>query len=426
MQRQPKISPFFILCLAGITVLQAQTDPGPRGGVAPPIPAIRGLTDAEVAAFQKGKGTFEEVEQFQNGLGPRFNLDSCAGCHSHPSTGGSSAAINPQVAAATRQGALNQIPDFIQVDGPTRVVRFRRQPNGGPDGGVHALFVISGRNDAPAGCAIQQPDFSRTGNLVFRIPTPLFGLGLIEAISDNTLKASLAADADRKGQLGIGGRFNTSGNDGTIARFGWKAQNKSLMVFAGEAYNVEMGVTNDLFPQEREEDAACSANATPEDHSDVAAGGYSDTQMFTLFMRFLAPPAPPGPPNPSVANGRDLFDSIGCAFCHTPRMRTGKSSTAALSEQDVNLFSDLAIHRMGQALNDGVTQGAAQGDEWRTAPLWGLGARLFFLHDGRSKDLMETIGMHDSQGSEARTVTRNFNALPQQAKQDVLNFLRSL
>jgi CxxC motif-containing protein (DUF1111 family) len=404
----------YTLILAFGALLEAQTDPGPRGG-GPPLSGqpIRGLTIDQLQAFGQARDTFNEIDDVVNGLGPRFNLDGCGGCHAHPNIGGSSPAFNPQPMVGMKFGAHNQIPEFIQPDGPIRVVRFRRAPDGTPDGGVHNLFVISGRSDAPAGCQITQPDFSNTNNLSFRIPTPTFGLGLIEAIPDSTLRANL----NRGRALGIQGRFNTSGNDGTITRYGWKAQNKSLLMFSGEAYNVEMGVTNNLFPQEREENPICAAITAPEDQGDI--------ETFTTFMRFLAPPMP-SPSNASIDKGRALFDSTGCAACHTPVLRTGNSTFAALSNQDVHLYSDLATHRMGQLLNDGITQGQAQGQDWRTAPLWGLGDRIFLLHDGRTQDLMEAIRQHDSQGSEAHNVIQAFQALMPTQKQDLLNFLRSL
>jgi CxxC motif-containing protein (DUF1111 family) len=133
-------------------------------------------------------------------------------------------------------------------------------------------------------------------------------------------------------------------------------------------------------------------------------------------------------------NGRAQFIGTGCSLCHTPSLTTGRaiatgssnSPSAALSNQPVNLFSDLLVHHMGQGLADGITQGAAGPDEFRTAPLWGLGQRVFFLHDGRTKDLLAAIQAHDSQGSEANGVIQRFNALSSGQQQDVLNFLRSL
>lgn len=141
---------------------------------------------------------------------------------------------------ATRYGATNILPPFIQPNGPIRVVRFVRNADG---------------TDA-AGCNIVQPDFAmavQQQNAIFRIRVPVYGAGLIEMIPEPTIVANLAANPQQKTQLGIGGLLNRSANDGTITRFGWKAQNKSLLMFAGEAYNVEQGVTNDLFPNERNE-----------------------------------------------------------------------------------------------------------------------------------------------------------------------------
>lgn len=277
--------------------------------------------------------------------------------------------------------------------------------------------------------------------MVFRIPTPVFGAGLIEAIDDDAILANLAANGARKQGLGIRGRPNmtgrpnTSGNDGTITRFGWKAQNKSLELFSAEAYNVEQGVTSDLFPQERDEVPACRFNATPESPTHYEAANPldvpSDVVKFAVFMRFLAPPTPV-PDTDTIVRGRKLFGDVGCVLCHTPALHTGKASVEALRDKDVHLYSDLALHNMGPGLADDVSQGNAAGDEFRTAPLWGLGKRLFFLHDGRTKDLLEAIQAHAGFGggqylpSEANQVVAQFNRLNEIERQHLINFLRSL
>jgi CxxC motif-containing protein (DUF1111 family) len=202
-----------------------------------------------------------------------------------------------------------------------------------------------------------------------------------------------------------------------------------------------MGISNQLFPQERDETPACHAgDATPEDTDNFpptinanAVGVLSDIEAFANFMRMLAPPVA-APATASTSNGRAQFAAAGCALCHTPSFTTGRaiatgsanSPSPALSNQQVNLFSDLLVHHMGQNLADGITQGAAGPDEFRTAPLWGLGQRVFFLHDGRTRDLLAAIQAHDSQGSEANGVVQRFNALSAGQQQDVLNFLRSL
>ncbi len=222
-------------------------DPGVRAGAPGAGQPLPGLTTGQLGYFNEGLASFQETIFVQNappggdvGLGPRFNSDSCVSCHAFPAVGGSSPLVNLQITAATAMGARNHVPSFIKPNGPTLEVRFKNNPDGTPDGGVHALFTISGRSDA-TGCNIRQDDFSNTSNLAFRIPTPVFGTGLIEAISDTTLKNNLSNNASMKAALGISGKLNTSGNDGTVTRFGWKAQNKSLHIFAAEAYNVENG-----------------------------------------------------------------------------------------------------------------------------------------------------------------------------------------
>lgn len=440
------------LCAPQSLLLAAPVDPGVRhaatdGGS--PIP-LAGLTPDEQAFFQDGLARFENVEAVRgspnNGLGPRFNADQCSSCHAYPFVGGSSPASNPQIAVATADGATNTIPWFVVPNGPVREARFI-ESNGVPDGGVHALFVITGRSDAGS-CAITQPNFLPAGNgltgqggnpnIIFRIPTPTMGDGLIESIPDSAILANMAANAQAKAAMGIGGQPNRSGNDGTITRFGWKAQNKSLLMFSGEAYNVEMGISNQLFPQERAETPNCQgAFPTPNDTLNFSATSstavLSDIEAFADFMRLLAPPAP-APATPSTQDGLLQFNRIGCALCHTPSLTTATAiasgsitaPSTALSNRSANLFSDLLVHHMGSRLSDGITQGNAGPDEFRTAPLWGVGERIFFLHDGRTSNIVQAVEDHAGQGSEANQAIERFNALPPQAQQDLINFLRSL
>jgi len=422
-------------------------DPGPRGGTVNAGNPIAGLTPLQSLFFQNGLGQFIEEEGVtltgpgNGGLGPTFNSDSCGSCHSQPATGGTSPSTtafpfvgqNPQFTVGQLMGGANQIPFFVLQNGPVREARFKS------DSGVHDLFTIAGRSDAP-GCTLAQPDFAAEAandNLSFRIPTPLFGAGMIENIADDTILANLAASANPR--LGIAGVPNRSGNDGSITRFGWKAQNKSLMVFAGEAYNVEMGVTNELFPNERGYPpnpipAGCLLNPTPEDRTNFESTDPtqvpSDVASFADFMRFLDQPTPActgGGCSPEIQSGRTLFTTIGCANCHTPSLTTAPSEMAAgLSLVQANLFSDLGLHHMGRKLADGITQGNAGPDQFRTSPLWGLGQRVFLLHDGRTANLVEAIQEHQSEGSEANRVVNNFENLSRQDKQDLILFLRSL
>ena len=490
----------------------AQVDPGvrhgPPGAGGPITSRTVPLSNEELMLFTEGQHRFEQLESVcdncsdavlgsdtgedallatrtnSSGLGARFNGDQCAVCHSQPAVGGSGGFLvpnpqdgpgryrapeNPMFALIPhRKGGDNQVPSFIHQYGPIREARFVKNADGTPDGGVHQLFTIVGRNDTHlVNCTssnLPQPDFAqqlRADNVRFRIPTPLFGLGLVESTQDAEIMNRHAASAGQRARFGIGGIPNRSGNDGTITRFGWKAQNKSLTIFAVEAYNVEMGVTNDGFGQSTDETPACNGpeknefnDVTRTDQDDARNQSFynplhmlPDWLEFAIFMRELAPPAPVAL-TASAERGRHLFglgdgqnEGVGCALCHTPQMITGPAiETATLANRRANLFSDLLVHHMGKGLADGITQGAATGDMFRSAPLWGVGQRLFFLHDGRTSDLLGAIRAHASAPygecerdgstcyppSEANASVAAFNGLSHTDQQAILDFLRSL
>lgn len=470
-------------------------DPGPRPNPASAIPnPVPGLNPNESALFTESllrvselEGTCDTcVQQPQAvppidpdpknpfsplklvnsaGMGPIFNADQCFICHSQPAIGGSSPAVNPASVIAHRLGGTNIVPAFEDPTGAFRETRFKFNKDGSRDGGVHSLFTVKGRSDAPD-CTLEQPDYDaavRERNIAFRTPLQLFGLGLIESISDTAIRNNMNANADLKRQLGIHGHPNMVPNNGTISRFGWKAQNGSITTFAGEAYNVEMGISNDIFPISRSEDPACNLAYEPFDVPRTEPELYNNPLkimpgwlMFTEFMRFVDAPQP-APLSPSAEHGKQLFNDVGCALCHTQSFQTlgvanpTKPSqeigphVVALRGKTVNLFSDLLVHRMGATMADNVVQGAAGPDEFRTTPLWGLGQRLFFLHDGRTSDLMVAIQDHFSEEgsdggdnpakdeqspkygpSEANGVIHRFNRLSEIDKQSILDFLRSL
>jgi CxxC motif-containing protein (DUF1111 family) len=466
-----------VLFLAGMAF--AQTDPGvqsgtrtnPNTGVSTGGTLIpQNDTTGFLAFFTDGQARFAAVESASNsptgnnGLGPRFNSNSCSSCHAQPVEGGTGAAVNPQFAfAGSTVAPDDRTPYFITANGPTREARFPFffNPNGtvntsNPNGGVEDLFTVSGRSDA-GNCSLQQPSFSaaeQANDIIFRIPTPTFGAGLIENLDESTLLKNQATNLNNN--FGVAGTFNHNGNDGTISRFGWKAQNKSLHIFAGEAYNVEMGISNELFPQDRPlpgEDGNGGSGLTglpsnclnlsgtgyPEDTSNPKlspqAAVLDDVSAFANFMRFLAPPPPGGVvlnghqvSASDISTGSGLFNSIGCANCHNATTGTTQVSNfvPALSKAQVNAFSDIEIHHMGSGLADNVSQGGAGGDQFRTAPLWGLGQRIFLLHDGRTTDLNAAIQAHESNGSEASNVEENFDNLNNTQQQQILDFLRSL
>jgi Di-haem oxidoreductase, putative peroxidase len=501
-----------LLCFALSAACFGQKDPGVRPGPAGAGGPLPGLKTNELTVFNEGLqraiqleavcdscsdltlGTFIDPAKAKlvtktnsAGLGNRFNGDQCLGCHNQPVLGGSGGFMvpNPQDPPNQqrapenpmfdliphRKGATNPVPAFIQQFGPIREVRFVKKPDGTPDGGVHQLFTVVGRSDVfppglPNTCTtavLPYTDFEgelHKGNLRFRIPTPLYGLGMLDGIQDREILARHDATAALRRELGILGVPNRSGNDGTITRFGWKAQNKSIMMFAGEAYNAEMGITTELFPQGVDETPECFFDKSEPndilrtDDDDSRNQGFTNPQhqaadwvLFGLFMRFLDA-AKPVPLSPSAQRGEHLFGTgpdnpgVGCVLCHTATMVTPpKSETDALQSLTVRPFSDLLIHHMGKGLADDITQGAATGDMFRTAPLWGVGQRIFFLHDGRTNDLLQAIQAHHSAGqdcddddhaqpcygpSEANAVIRRFNSLSVADKQAIVDFLRSL
>ena len=487
-------------------------DPGVRGGPVGAGGPVGGLTAAEQAFFTAAQARFEVIETVPAGLGPGFNELSCGACHVSPAVGGSSPATNPLVTDANTLGATNVIPSFVTANGPIREARFVLNPDGTPDGGVHDLFSIQGRSDA-SGCVFPQPNFTAAlaeNNVIFRIPPPAFGDGLVEMVSDSNLQSALAAQAQQNASLGISGQFNTSGNTGNITRFGWKAQNASMMMFAGEAYNVEEGVTNDVFPNKRNQSASaqCFPNPLPEDtvntvdtinSASTVSDNNPDTTNFALFMRLLAPPTPAIPLSTSstastsssstaatvassststtsstttsttptsstvamasvlpmaagsststaaaastssstasaasINAGLQAFMNVGCAGCHIMNQTTGSAAlidttaNSTVSNITINPFSDFAVHNMGTGLADRVSQGNANGNQFRSAPLWGVGQRTYFLHDGRTNNLVTAIQDHASSGSEANGVIAQFNMLSTTDQQSIINFLRNL
>ncbi len=449
-------------------VAWAQQDPGVQSGNRGTGASIIGSDDPNgfTAFFEDGLNRMQDVESVSNspngnnGLGPRFNSISCSSCHAQPAVGGSGAATNPQASFVSSGIAPhNTTPSFITANGPTREARFPFFLNsngtvntGAPNGGVEDLFTVAGRPDSGSCTVLAQPNFAQAqslNNVIFRIPTPLFGAGLVENVDDSTLLEN--QQTNLRNSFGIGGTFNHNGNDGTITRFGWKAQNKSLMIFNGEAYNVEMGITNLLFQNERplpEEEQALGLPSSclnltgtgyPEDtsnpNSSPNAAVLDDVSAFANFARFLAPP-PPGNvilngqqvPASTIAAGAAVFNSIGCATCHNPNLGPTQTSNMvpALSGQTFHPYSDFEVHHMGSGFADNVSQGNAGGDQFRTAPLWGLGQRVFFDHDGRDQSVPAAIQNHMSPGSEANTVINNYNNLNPTQKQELIDFLRSL
>lgn len=430
---------------------QSASDPGVRGGPPGAGNWYTSLPSDMMEQFQILFSNFVEQNEvttgaggdtLRTGLGPRFDSNSCNSCHAYPAVGGSSPPENNLFSVYQLNGDQNAMPFFETPNGPTLVARFPFQSDlQTPDGHVHQLFVITGRSDA-GGCNIQQPDFvsaAAQNNLIFRNTTPTFGGGMLELIRNSDIINNGLTICNSSQNLGVCGHPNIMA-DGSVGRFGWKAQDRSLLIFAAEAYNVEEGVTNNFFPNETDETPGCVLNPLPEDHIDfnptVPPKMFpGDPERFAITMRFFAPPTPgtcPGGVASSCTNGATQFAAVGCALCHTPSFTTPASVIPPLSNAQANLYSDVLLHHMGPCNADNVAQGNAAGDEFRTSPLWGVGQRIFFMSDGRTTDIVQAIEDHSCAGnsqypaSEANQVITNFNALSEQNQQDLINFLRSL
>lgn len=358
---------------------------------------LAGLTDDELFAFTDGRAEFRQVETPATGLGPIFNDNSCIACHDAGGVGGASRRT------VTRFGRTID-GEFDPLDSLGGSLLQQRAIN------------PAAREVVPAEANI----------VVRRVTTPLFGAGLIDAIPDSEILLGTL----RRKPAGIAGKVSVVHDivtgENRIGRFGWKAQQATLLVFSGDAYVNEMGITNRFFPEEN----APNGNAALLTRFDQVAGledrldpndGKTGTDRLADFMRLLAPPARGAATASSVA-GERLFTTLDCAACHTPSMTTGRHSIAALSEKPVALYSDLLLHDMG-ALGDGIVQGTAGARDMRTAPLWGLRARPVWLHDGRANSIDAAIRAHDGEAANSRD---RYTALNAALRQQLLDFLNTL
>lgn len=365
---------------------------------------VDGLTPAELAAFIRGDEEFGRRFAPVTGLGPIFNDVSCAACHSGDGRGRPANAL-------IRIGS----PDddmYSSLGGPQ--IQDRAIP-----GAV--------AEPTPVGVAIS-----------LRLPPPVFGVGLIEAIPEAEILSR--ADPDDADGDGISGRPNWvipppwvpanepgSGAAARIGRFGRKAQTTSILQQAVEAYLQDMGITTDFLPDENRNQVAghpydaVDAVVDPE----IPAG-----TVFAVvnYLRLLAAPAP-GASNATRERGQVVFGETGCAACHVPVLHTGTATVSALSNKPVALYSDLLLHDMGDALADDRPDGSANGREWRTTPLWGLrlvrqflNGDVFLLHDGRARTIEEAILLH---GGEAQRSRDLFNALTAADRAALVEFVGS-
>jgi CxxC motif-containing protein (DUF1111 family) len=412
----PRISTFVVLAIViAFGDVLAQSFSGPRSHRAPrhhshshaPSPPhppgtafgdpLPGLTPTQLAAFAAGEDAFEEEDTPESGLGPVFNNVSCVACHSVPDTGGGSEILE------TRFGKIvNGHFDPMAYRGGSLLQQMAIYPRA-QETVPHDATVVAQRQT-----------------------TPLFGLGLMEAIADGTIvNNALAHKPD-----GVTGRVamvqDVATGQTRVGRFGWKAQVATILTFAGDAYLNEVGITNRLFPDENAPNGSLymldkyDNVDDPEDATDPVTGK-ADIDLFADFMRFLAPP-PQLPFSSAAKSGEGLFAQIGCAACHQPSMMTAPSTIAALDRKEVRLYSDLLLHDMG-SLGDGIAQGPAETREMRTAPLWGLRVRTTLLHDGRARTIDRAIRFHDGEGAVAR---ERYVRMSPTLQNQLIEFLKSI
>ena len=367
-----------------------------------PVPgdALPGITPIEFEEFRLGLDDFLEVEAADEGLGPAFNGTSCAVCHSVPAVGGGSAI------SEIRAGRRGPRGEFIPLD----------------EGGESLFHLFSLPSHA---C---QPVIPAEATIIARrVPIPVFGAGLVEAIPDETLLA-LEDPVDRN-RDGVSGRaaivVDRATGERRVGRFGWKAQHATLLAFSADAYRNEMGITNDLFREEsaygisKERMRLCDRLPEPEDIRDPLTGRRG-IDNFASFMRFLAPVGR-GPIDEAARTGEQVFAAVGCAACHTPTLTTGPSSNPLFNRRPVALFSDLLLHDIGTG--DGIEQASGGPEEIRTPALWGLRFRRPLLHDGSAATIEEAARRHAGEADLAR---RGFEQATQSERAALISFLKSL
>jgi CxxC motif-containing protein (DUF1111 family) len=391
---RPRIGPLAILGAALLLIGMGSARsavPARAADLGGPLP---GLAPDQQARFEAGAAIFSKVHGPEDGLGPLFNGRACAECHSLPGPGGADKTRNHLIVRIGRE-AGDHYDDLAELGGP-----------------VLARYSVA---SLLPGCGLHGEKSPRAATSSSeRQPPALFGLGLVAAIPDETL-AALAAEQAGSGD--VAGRVNRV--DGAVGRFGLKAQFPSLEAFISDALRNELGITNPRLPDEKPTaqagGSACDLRPDLEDDGAAVA-------MLTDFVTLLAPP-PRGPVGAAERRGEAIFHEVGCASCHTPSLRTGPGPVAALADRDVPLYADLLLHDLGEYVADGIRQGAAGGSDWRTPPLWGLGRRLWFMHDGRATDLRTAVELH---GGEAKASRDRLFERKRDDLQDLLTFLRSL
>jgi CxxC motif-containing protein (DUF1111 family) len=375
-----------------------------------------------------------------NGLGPLYNQTSCNRCHlnegrGEPPLGGTtynSMFFKMSMPGVDIHGAPLPVPGFgIQLQDRSLV-------GVGTEGTVetqwnyktviladgtsielrYPKYIFSGYTPIPAGF-----EFSP------RVSRPNFGMGLIESISEESILAN--ADPDDINGDGISGKANyvydyVTKRTHVLGRLGWKASVASIKNQVARALNEDIGITNSVFPNEN--------GAGQPQLSNHTSLGYdlpdSILNALTFYMKTLAVPARRNVNDADVLIGKNIFASLGCVNCHVKNFKTGTNvSMPLLSNQYIRPYSDFLLHYMGIDLNDGRAEFLAEGNEWRTPPLWGIGltqtvsGHTYFLHDGRARNMMEAILWHGGEALQAKEAYMKLSKTDRLALQRFLDSL---
>jgi CxxC motif-containing protein (DUF1111 family) len=406
------------------------------GGNAFSLPAPN-LSAEDLDKHSKGDHQFEQrfvqvPAPINPGLGPLFNNNGCITCH--VADGRGEAGISGTMLFRI------SIPGEDEYGGPNPVSGFGTQLQDKaligyePEGNVNITYTeISGKYPDGTGYSLQKPNYSLSGRISSgillspRIPPSVFGMGLLESIPAEDI-ISLADESDNN-KDGISGKvnwvWNYKTNEEEIGRFGWKANTPTLLQQTASAYNEDIGITSPYFPLEN-----CYSNGMCDTSNDDPEITEETLEEVTFYVQTLAVPARRNFDDAYVKRGKLIFKQVGCESCHVSTFTTElNSEIPELSNQKIHPYTDLLLHDMGDELADNRPDYKANGNEWRTAPLWGIGlieivnGHLSFLHDGRAKSLEEAILWH---GGEAKKSKENFMNLIKSDRDALIKFLKSL
>lgn len=402
------------------------------------------LSGAALAQHLRGDQGFEAIfvsspAPKHAGLGPVFNNNSCISCHPADGRAAPPEHINDisglflkiSLQGQTENGAPLDVPGYgtqlqhqaLYAYQPEAqlAVRYEAIPMSFDDGTVITLqkpvySIVNPYRSMPDGVLLSP-----------RIGMPIIGLGLLEAITEADILAQ--ADPDDLDKDGISGKANRVWNPVTqqmaLGRFGWKAGTPSVLVQTAGAYNHDMGITNPLLPTESSQGQFDNMPQSSEPELSQA-----ELDDVTYYARTLAVPAARNFSDAEVQRGRQLFEKLNCASCHTPQYTTGAlEGLSELSYQTIFPYTDMLLHDMGPELADNRPEFAADGNEWKTRPLWGIGltevvnGHSNFLHDGRARNLTEAILWHGGEAEKSRDAFRKLSATERKA---LIQFLRAL